>query len=67
MVPQERDLIFDRFSRGRAASTRGDQDGIGLGLALVTQHVSAHHGQVQVMDRSGGGARFRITVPGDQP
>jgi signal transduction histidine kinase len=61
--PQDRTAIFDRFVRGRSANARGDSDGTGLGLALVTQHVGAHGGRASVTDRPGGGARFRIEIP----
>ncbi|MGW5559600.1 sensor histidine kinase [Micromonospora sp. NPDC003944] len=61
---EDREAIFDRFVRGRAAHTRGTGDGTGLGLALVAQHAAAHGGQVTVADRPGGGACFRVTLPG---
>ncbi|MEU8421378.1 HAMP domain-containing sensor histidine kinase [Micromonospora sp. NPDC048835] len=61
---EDREAIFDRFVRGRAAHTRGAGDGTGLGLALVAQHAAAHGGQVTVADRPGGGACFRVTLPG---
>ena len=61
----ERELVFDRFARGRAASMRGGSDGTGLGLALVAQHVLAHRGTVAITDRPGGGARFRVELPAD--
>jgi two-component system sensor histidine kinase MtrB len=61
---EERALVFDRFARGRAASARGGSEGTGLGLALVAQHAQAHRGTVEVLDRPGGGARFRVTLPG---
>ena len=60
-VPEEeRGLVFDRFGRGRSAGLRGSREGTGLGLALVAQHVAAHDGQVEVVDRPGGGARFVV-------
>ena len=59
--------IFDRFVRGRAAHARGGSDGTGLGLALVAQHAAAHGGHASVADRPGGGARFRVELPGSLP
>ncbi len=60
---EERGLIFDRFGRGRAAHSRGESDGTGLGLALVAQHTTAHRGHIAVLDRPGGGGRFQLTFP----
>ncbi|MBC7372414.1 MAG: HAMP domain-containing histidine kinase [Frankiales bacterium] len=62
--PDERELVFDRFARGRAASARGGSDGTGLGLSLVARHALAHRGTVEILDRPGGGARFRVVLPG---
>jgi signal transduction histidine kinase len=65
-VPEEdRNLIFDRFSRGGLAGSRGSSDGVGLGLALVAEHVNLHGGKVWVEDRSDGaeGARFVVELP----
>ncbi|MEU1395193.1 HAMP domain-containing sensor histidine kinase [Micromonospora zamorensis] len=64
---EDREAIFDRFVRGRAAHTRGAGDGTGLGLALVAQHAAAHEGHATVVDRPGGGARFRVALPGSLP
>ncbi|MET8307241.1 HAMP domain-containing sensor histidine kinase [Micromonospora sp. NPDC005173] len=64
---EDREAIFDRFVRGRAAHTRGTGDGTGLGLALVAQHAAAHAGHATVADRPGGGARFRVDLPGSLP
>ena len=60
--PEDRNTIFDRFVRGRTANSRGAGDGTGLGLALVAQHAAAHGGHVVVLDRPGGGARFRVEL-----
>ena len=65
-VPAEdREAIFDRFNRGSAAGRRGASDGVGLGLALVAEHVNLHGGKVWVEDRLDGepGARFVIQLP----
>jgi len=58
----ERERIFERFGRGRAAS-RGAGQGSGLGLSLVAEHVQLHAGRVWVEDRPGGGARFVVELP----
>ncbi|WP_026185132.1 sensor histidine kinase [Salinispora pacifica] len=60
----DRGVIFDRFVRSRAARARGGTDGTGLGLAIVAQHATAHGGHAMVADRPGGGARFRVELPG---
>jgi signal transduction histidine kinase len=65
-VPEEdRQLVFHRFSRGISAGRRGSTDGMGLGLALVAEHVNLHGGKVWVEDRGDGeeGARFVVELP----
>jgi signal transduction histidine kinase len=61
----DRGVIFDRFSRGVSAGRRGHSDGVGLGLALVAEHVNLHGGRVWVGDRADGedGARFVVELP----
>ena len=59
----DRALIFERFARGSAAGRRTTSEGVGLGLALVREHVRLHGGDVWVEDRPGGGARFVVELP----
>ena len=61
----ERTRIFDRFSRGVTAGNRGNDQGTGLGLALVSEHVRLHGGSARVEDRPDGrpGSRFVVYLP----
>ncbi len=62
-VPREdRARIFERFARLDEARRRNPQ-GSGLGLAIVEQVVQAHGGEIEVREREGGGAVFRVTLP----
>ena len=56
---EERERIFDPFTRGANATSGGS----GLGLALVRHYARAHHGHVEVSDREGGGAVFSLVLP----
>ena len=65
VADEDRSLIFNRFNRGGAAGRRGSSDGVGLGLALVAEHVHLHGGKVWVEGRADGtsGARFVVELP----
>jgi signal transduction histidine kinase len=63
---EERDTVFERFFRGRAAHDRGIARGTGLGLALVRDHVRAFGGTIRVLESPAGGARFQILLPYDE-
>lgn len=60
--PDERDLVFDRFTRLEEGRTR-DAGGAGLGLAVVREIASSHRGSVSVADSPLGGARFVVNLP----
>lgn len=60
IAADERQLIFDRFTRG---STSSNSSGTGLGLALVWEHAKLHGGSVEVADSPEGGARFTLAIP----
>ena len=65
-VPEEvREKVFDRFARGTEAGRRTKDRGVGLGLALVAEHVRLHGGRVWVEDRQDGlpGAAFVVELP----
>jgi signal transduction histidine kinase len=66
-VPEEeRRLIFERFARGGGSGRRRDNDGAGLGLALVAEHVRLHSGSVWVeMGPEGLGSAFVIELPAE--
>ena len=51
--------------RQRRPDDAAATDGVGLGLALVAEHVNLHGGTVWVEDRSDGepGARFVVQLP----
>jgi two-component system sensor histidine kinase MtrB len=61
--PEERERIFQRFSRGTAAGRRGSGEGTGLGLALVAEHARLHGGKVWVEQVGDRGARFVVELP----
>jgi two-component system sensor histidine kinase MprB len=56
----EQALVFERFHRSAEARTL---PGSGLGLSIVRDVVTRHHGTVQVASRDGGGAVVGFTLP----
>ncbi|MCC7367152.1 MAG: HAMP domain-containing histidine kinase [Chloroflexi bacterium] len=66
-IPEaERELVFDRFYRGKDAGRRGEA-GSGLGLAIVKSLVELHGGTVRAEAPADGsvahGARFVVDLP----
>ncbi len=56
---EERDVVFERFSRGSTASHSGS----GLGLALVAQQAELHGGTASLEDSPLGGVRLLLNLP----
>src|SRR5215468_2774246 len=57
IAPEDRQRVFQRFWRGKGASTRG----AGLGLAIVKEVADAHHATLRVDDNPlGRGTIFTI-------
>ncbi len=57
---EERQVVFERFSRGSTASHSGS----GLGLALVAQQAELHGGTASLQASPLGGARLLLRLPG---
>jgi heavy metal sensor kinase len=64
--PQQRALIFERFSRTDTARTR-DGGGAGLGLALGAAIATAHGGSLRLVDHAGPGATFQLRLRASSP
>jgi signal transduction histidine kinase len=60
---RERELLFERFYRGSRSGQRTANQGTGLGLSLVAEHVRLHGGRVRVEDNPGRGSRFVVELP----
>jgi signal transduction histidine kinase len=57
---EERELIFERFHRGRGA---GPASGFGLGLAIGRELAERMAGSLRLADNPAAGTRFVLTVP----
>jgi PAS domain S-box-containing protein len=62
-IPDDlKEAIFEPFQRApRSAS----EPGSGIGLSLVARFAELHGGRAWVEDREGGGASFRVFLPGE--
>jgi two-component system sensor histidine kinase MprB len=65
IAPDERELVFERFHRGRAG--RAGPAGNGLGLSIARELAQGWGGDVAVNDRDGGGTVASITLPSERP
>jgi PAS domain S-box-containing protein len=58
--PEDQARIFQRFERAAATESIS---GLGLGLYIVKEIVTMHHGNIQVESEPGRGARFKVLLP----
>jgi signal transduction histidine kinase len=58
----DRQRVFDRFVRLDHSRERGTGT-TGLGLAIAREIVLAHHGDITLTERPGGGTRAVVTLP----
>lgn len=65
IAPDERDRVYEAFYQGQAQQ-EGVVKGSGLGLSIVKEYVTAHHGVIGVVDAALKGAHFRVVLPASQ-
>jgi two-component system sensor histidine kinase BaeS len=63
IAPSEQDRIFEPFYRGQV--DRHFPDGMGLGLSIARDLVTAHGGRLQVESTPGRGSQFSVWLPLD--
>jgi signal transduction histidine kinase len=61
MEPEEQERIFTPFYRGPAG--RRFPQGMGLGLSIARDLVTAHGGRIEVQSTPGVGSTFTIWLP----
>jgi signal transduction histidine kinase len=65
--PDDLDLIFERFHRGRGPQASGPTGvGAGLGLSIVRAIAEAHGGTATVTSTLGEGSTFTVSIPANR-
>ncbi len=62
--PQNRERVFDRFTRAAASSPQGN---LGLGLSIARDIIELHRGSIRAEARSPRGTRIAIRIPRSDP
>ena len=60
ILPDDQKKVFDRFER---ANSHAAQGGLGLGLYIVKQIITAHNGTIEVESQQNMGTTFTIELP----
>jgi PAS domain S-box-containing protein len=60
IAKEDQSRIFDRFERAVSSASFG---GLGLGLYITKEYVSAHRGRIAVESELGKGATFTVVLP----
>jgi PAS domain S-box-containing protein len=60
IAPEDRERIFERFERATPVRSFG---GLGLGLYIVRELVTAHRGTIELESVVGQGSRFTVKLP----
>jgi len=65
---EQRELVFERFTRGNSPAQTGQipTGGTGIGLAIVRWAVALHGGTIEVADTTSG-CTMRLTLPMHRP
>lgn len=63
LTPEQQQNIWERFYQTEAATHRGSEGGLGLGLYIAKIIIQQHGGQVGVESEIGQGSTFWFTLP----
>ncbi|ABU57879.1 integral membrane sensor signal transduction histidine kinase [Roseiflexus castenholzii DSM 13941] len=61
--PDERDLLFNAFYRGRRTRALAEQPGVGLGLSLARRDIEALRGQIWLERTGSDGSVMCVALP----
>ncbi|TBR21647.1 hypothetical protein EPO15_09720, partial [bacterium] len=64
VAPEDQKRIFEKFTQAAGQSRR---EGVGLGLSIVRELVTRHHGELWMESEPGKGAAFYFSLPKAPP